>query len=249
MSGILSAGGLLQGVAGITSAITNPIMQAKTNRMNRQLTKYGYEQEKQMIREQNEYNTPVNQMKRFKEAGLNPNLIYGQGTPGNQSQIAKYHAPRQEAPQFDANPVISGIGAIYSTAKTKADIDNVNAMTEVQKQEAKNRAVDYFAKQLGVIKQYKIMPSELGKAQADYRSTIAQIDKINQEKITSSAQEQFIRAQTLATKRKDNYFKEHGYLPSSGAKDNMMKEAYEFVKKHWLEFWGKPSDWIPRQWQ
>lgn len=34
----------------------------------------------------NEYNTPKNQMKRFKEAGLNPNLVYGQGNPGNQSQ-------------------------------------------------------------------------------------------------------------------------------------------------------------------
>lgn len=29
---------------------------------------------------QNEYNLPANQMARFKDAGLNPNLIYGQGT-------------------------------------------------------------------------------------------------------------------------------------------------------------------------
>lgn len=29
------------------------------------------------------YNSPEAQMKRFKDAGLNPNLIYGQGTPGN----------------------------------------------------------------------------------------------------------------------------------------------------------------------
>lgn len=33
----------------------------------------------------NEYNTPSAQMTRFKEAGLNPMLIYGQGTPGNAS--------------------------------------------------------------------------------------------------------------------------------------------------------------------
>lgn len=31
----------------------------------------------------NEYNTPANQMKRFKDAGLNPHLIYGQGNSGN----------------------------------------------------------------------------------------------------------------------------------------------------------------------
>ena len=33
----------------------------------------------------NAYNSPAMQMQRFKEAGLNPHLIYGQGTPGNSS--------------------------------------------------------------------------------------------------------------------------------------------------------------------
>lgn len=37
----------------------------------------------------NWYNSPENQMKRFEEAGLNPNLIYGQGTAGNQSGTPK----------------------------------------------------------------------------------------------------------------------------------------------------------------
>jgi DNA-binding transcriptional MerR regulator len=34
-------------------------------------------------RKQNEYNTPGRQMDRFRRAGLNPNLIYSQGNPGN----------------------------------------------------------------------------------------------------------------------------------------------------------------------
>lgn len=33
----------------------------------------------------NAYNTPAEQMKRLKEAGLNPNLMYGQGSTGNAS--------------------------------------------------------------------------------------------------------------------------------------------------------------------
>ena len=37
---------------------------------------------------ENEYDSPVNQMKRFKEAGLNPDLIYGQGTSGNAMQLS-----------------------------------------------------------------------------------------------------------------------------------------------------------------
>lgn len=36
----------------------------------------------------NEYNTPLAQMQRLKDAGLNPNLMYGQGTTGNSSAPA-----------------------------------------------------------------------------------------------------------------------------------------------------------------
>lgn len=35
------------------------------------------------------YNSPAAQMARFKEAGLNPNLMYGQGNPGNVSGSAQ----------------------------------------------------------------------------------------------------------------------------------------------------------------
>lgn len=39
---------------------------------------------KELIDYQNQYNTPANQMQRFADAGLNPNLVYGLGSNGNQ---------------------------------------------------------------------------------------------------------------------------------------------------------------------
>lgn len=41
----------------------------------------------------NAYNNPVNQMQRYAQAGLNPNLIYGQGTPGNQASAVPFMTP------------------------------------------------------------------------------------------------------------------------------------------------------------
>lgn len=41
----------------------------------------------------NQYNSPQAQMARYGAAGLNPNLIYGQGTPGNQPSAVPYTAP------------------------------------------------------------------------------------------------------------------------------------------------------------
>lgn len=95
ISGAISAGsGLLSGIANIGSTLL-------TNKANKELAQYSFEQQRQMIREQNEYNSPQAQMARYKEAGLNPNLIYGDGSSmsGNQQSIARYEAPILQAPE------------------------------------------------------------------------------------------------------------------------------------------------------
>jgi hypothetical protein len=55
-----------------------------------------YQRSLQMWNLQNAYNSPEAQMARFKQAGLNPQLIYGQGNPGNASSTPEYHPPHLE---------------------------------------------------------------------------------------------------------------------------------------------------------
>lgn len=43
--------------------------------------------------QQNAYNTPAAQMQRFTDAGLNPNLVYGQGNNGNASSMHEAASP------------------------------------------------------------------------------------------------------------------------------------------------------------
>lgn len=57
-----------------------------------------YAHDMNMMRYQNKYNSPAEQMSRFLDAGLNPNLVYGQGTPGNMESAPRY--PHQEAKTF-----------------------------------------------------------------------------------------------------------------------------------------------------
>ena len=75
LSAIPIVGGLIEG------AINNS-SNKKIARENRQFAL-------DMWNRNNEYNTPLAQMQRLKEAGLNPNLMYGQGTTGNSSSPAK----------------------------------------------------------------------------------------------------------------------------------------------------------------
>lgn len=62
---------------------------------------------------QNTYNSPSSQMARYQQAGLNPNLIYGQGNSGNAGPIptpdvqpANFRAPKFEGPP-DRYPLFS----------------------------------------------------------------------------------------------------------------------------------------------
>lgn len=63
----------------------------------------------------NEYNSPKSQMERFAEAGLNPNLIYHQGSNGNASSTAGYsHANYTLTPQQDRYRQIQEVGYLVN---------------------------------------------------------------------------------------------------------------------------------------
>lgn len=51
---------------------------------------------------QNAYNTPAAQMQRYTEAGLNPNLMYSQGSSGNSSSAPDFITATQQAPTQSA---------------------------------------------------------------------------------------------------------------------------------------------------
>ena len=73
--------------------------QNKQNAWNYNEARRAEDFQRQMIDAQNNYNSPYMQMQRLVAAGLNPNLIYGQVSAGNQSvipdaRVASYNAPR-----------------------------------------------------------------------------------------------------------------------------------------------------------
>lgn len=65
--------------------IVNSSQQNKQAEQNMNLAKFQANANENYLKKQLDYNTPASQMGRFQAAGLNPHLIYGQGTPGNQS--------------------------------------------------------------------------------------------------------------------------------------------------------------------
>lgn len=124
---------LIPAIIGAASATMNRIKEAREAKKERQsaleLAKYQQEANQKSIDAQNAYNSPAMQMGRYNDAALNPNLIYGQGTPGNQQSIAPYEAPRLD---FRTNPLeIPQMLGMYQDFNLKqAQIENVQAQTE-----------------------------------------------------------------------------------------------------------------------
>lgn len=75
-------------------------------------------------RKQNEYNLPSAQMQRLKDAGLNPNLVYGKGTSTLASQ------PSATSVGDFRPPNIANVLQTYQDMKVKqAQVNNINAQT------------------------------------------------------------------------------------------------------------------------
>lgn len=104
------------------------------------MAEYSYSKDLEMWNRQNEYNTPENQMQRFKTAGLNPHLIYGKGTPGNAQQMPKYNKPDPTYP-FHPFQVPNIIGQYQDFRIKEQQIDNMKVINQNLKSENVNRVL------------------------------------------------------------------------------------------------------------
>ena len=139
----------LSGISNLLSGNKNIDKQIKAqqeeNRKNREYNLMLAQQQNQWNQEQwereNEYNTPVNQIQRMKDANLNPDLVYGNGAV--QSISASSPQMTSGAPSSPVDMSVLGqkmtIGQAieYSIrlATMKAQADNIRADTEKKRQE------------------------------------------------------------------------------------------------------------------
>lgn len=89
------------------------------------------------VREQNRYNSPRSQMQRFQAAGLNPRLIYGQGTPGLQSESLRAPEGMGRVGSDAADAYNKSTVAQSQVSATNAKIEQTKALTEVNKLQAR----------------------------------------------------------------------------------------------------------------
>lgn len=171
----------------------NQAQQAREFAFNKQQSDLAYERDLANWHMQNEYNTPQAQLERYKEAGLNPNLIYGNGTSsaGQASAPptytpARYNAAKGERATVQAewNPSVDPFQAISLTnqlAIQKAQRDQINAQTDFTKQQTINSGIEELSKTLNldIGKQTKDVAIE--QIRENLNNTRARTDNLGQE--------------------------------------------------------------------
>lgn len=131
--GILQNAPLLSGIGNAVGGIAGSVIQ---NRGQRKLANDAQAYELDMWNRSNEYNSPEAQMARLKQAGLNPNLVYGSGNVSGQSSspAPKAHVPNYQSPV--SGELITGVlASMLSTMKAQADTLKTKAETDRVKQQ------------------------------------------------------------------------------------------------------------------
>lgn len=112
-------------IIGAVNSGINTGLQALTNVTNR---KFAREQYKTQRRDaltdwemQNAYNSPKQQMARFKEAGLNPHLMYGQGSDVSPVRSSSPSGGQATAPKSDLGQMYS-----YALKSNQSDLTQEN---------------------------------------------------------------------------------------------------------------------------
>ena len=129
---------LLSGGLELLGQGLNAFTQGMQNRANQRRAEKMFQWEVNANREnwrmQNEYNLPINQMERLKAAGLNPNLVYGNGATTSAGSIsgASGNAPQGEAPRFQPSDII---GKYMSTKLQQASLDQTAEATALLQRE------------------------------------------------------------------------------------------------------------------
>lgn len=138
-------GAAIQAGAQLTSQGINAYAAAKMSKKDRKFSEHMYERQYDdnlaMWNMQNEYNSPTSAMNRLKQAGLNPNLVYGATAPGNASSSPQSPSVMNmgpaHVPKIDIGQAAGSVMSTYFDIQMKqAQIDNLKADNTIKKEQA-----------------------------------------------------------------------------------------------------------------
>lgn len=202
--------------AGLMSQGINIISEMAMNRQMRRWNEKMYGLQRQHALQdwamQNEYNHPSSQMARLREAGLNPNLIYGKGADVTAGPIrsSSNQSWNPKAPKVDLQSLMGSAVSGYFDANIKqAQADNLRTQNTVLEEEKRLKQAQVVATLIGAGKtetdwRTGVFDLELKK---DLRETSLEAAKQALEKMKAETKYTLTQEETAAVMRQPNLTK------------------------------------------
>lgn len=182
----VTAGALVSGAASVFNTGANWWNQSQNRKQseanlqrqikaNRQMAELNWQKNLEQWNRENLYNSPEQQMQRFREAGLNPNLVATQGSSGNAQGSPTYEQQAADYSQKQARrlPTMPNLTAMYQDVKTKhRQADQIKELTRLAVRNAELARAKQFFTEKQQEQLEKVMGFNLDTAK--YRSEIAQ---------------------------------------------------------------------------
>lgn len=128
-------GALIAGSAQIAStALTNAYQAQDSNKGRKWASEMYDKQRKDALADRDftlNYALPQNIMARYKAAGLNPNLIYGQGNNGGDTSVRSSSFPTPVMPHRSAAGYGEAVGTYFNVKLQQQQLDNMEAQTHL----------------------------------------------------------------------------------------------------------------------
>lgn len=172
LAGLLTSG--ISSILGIGSNLVSNSLNKKGLKeqyeYNKELTQQQYQNQIDFWNMNNEYNTPANQMQRYREAGINPYEALGHS---NTSSYGSVMVNPPDAPNYGASDAASVRGSLsdsLSIMKTLTDINNIKSQTNLNdSRSVLNKAITYVQDS---IKRLNDTKSDLNTIDAQTRSVL-----------------------------------------------------------------------------
>lgn len=149
---LIMAGGALAGEG--VNAMLQSGQNKKTRKWNEKM--YGIQRADALAdyNMQNEYNSPSSQMARLRDAGLNPNLVYGDGATTTGATVRSSSAPswNPQSPRVSTQGLNNGIMSYYDLKLREAQTDNLKTQNTVLMEEKALKAAQTYATLVGANK-------------------------------------------------------------------------------------------------
>ena len=221
-------------LAGITGAGANTISTLSTNRAQRRWNEAMYNRQREDAladwARSNQYNSPLAQMQRFKEAGLNPHLIYG-GGPNNVSAPIRgtdAKAWNPQAPAFNfgqiADQYLGAQATTQAIENTKLQAELIRQQTEKAKADTLNtlKSADIKTEQLPYVADQILANIRKSEAQTKFTLDNNERQTIQQSQSLKESAERILNMRMERTKGQA----QTGLI---NQQNNNLKQAYKLL--------------------